>query len=91
MRFANKYGVDIHHVIGSGWVQSHGMARKRLPEVEVRGEPDFLTGHAGAIIQEVCAYMIDWKGVVRLGEAMGLSPNTPVLCSCCSQHEFEVG
>lgn len=76
MRFSDKYGVAIHYVIGAGWVHTHGMDRKGLPELEVRGVPDFLAGHAGAIIKEVCAYMIDRKGVVRLGETMGLSPNT---------------
>src|SRR4051794_18446989 len=33
---------DMHWVIGTGWIHTHGMAERGFPEVEVRHVPDFL-------------------------------------------------
>ncbi|MBY0458807.1 MAG: DUF4261 domain-containing protein [Gemmataceae bacterium] len=73
---ADKYGVAIHYVIGTGWVHTHGMDRHGLPELEVRGVPGLLAERAGEVINEVCAYMIDRRAKVRPGETMELSPLT---------------
>jgi hypothetical protein len=31
------HGLQMHHVLGEGWVHTHGMDRHGLPELEVRG------------------------------------------------------
>ena len=59
---------DIHSVIGTGWIHTHGMAERGYPDVEVRGVPDFLAEEAAELIGTVCSY--------KPGETMATSPRT---------------
>jgi hypothetical protein len=64
----------LHHVTGTGWVHTHGLASLGLPELEVRGVPDFLAEDAARLLNLVAGYMR--KKRVKLGETMATSPRT---------------
>ena len=66
----------IHHVTGTGWVHTHGLAVLGLPELEIRGIPGFLAKDAARLLNEVSEYMQETKTPVRLGETMETSPRT---------------
>ena len=61
---------DMHWVIGTGWIHTHGMAERGYPEVEVRGVPDFLAESAAELIRHVCDYMLDEMVRIKPGETM---------------------
>jgi hypothetical protein len=67
---------DMHWVIGTGWIHTHGMAVRGYPEIEVRGVPDFLAESAAALIRHVCDYMLDEGVRIKPGETMETSPRT---------------
>ena len=67
---------DMHWVIGTGWIHTHGMAGRGYPEVEVRGIPDFLAEPATALIRHVCDYMLDEGVRIKPGMTMEISPRT---------------
>jgi Domain of unknown function (DUF4261) len=67
---------DIHWVIGTGWIHTHGMADRGYPEVEVRGVPDFLAEAAAGLIRHVCDYMLDEVVRIKPGETIETSPRT---------------
>ena len=75
MKLSEKYGLEFHHVIGDGWVHSHGMDQFGFPEVEARGVADYLAPSAGRILREVCDYMLENGVGVKAGETMELSPS----------------
>jgi hypothetical protein len=68
--------MKMHHVIGMGWVHTHGMADLGLPELEIRGIHDFLAEDAARLLKEVCGYMQTSERPVRLGETMSTGPRT---------------
>jgi hypothetical protein len=67
---------QIHWVIGSGWVHTHGMAERGFPEIEAQEVPDFLAEAASRIIHHVCDYMLDTGTRIKPGEVMEVSPRT---------------
>jgi hypothetical protein len=67
---------DMHWVIGTGWIHTHGMADRGYPEVEVRGVPDFLAESAAGLIRHVCNYMLDEVVRINPGETMETSSRT---------------
>ncbi len=64
----------LHHVTGTGWVHTHGLADLGLPELEIRGVPDFLAEDAARLLKLVARYMKTNR--VKLGETMATSPRT---------------
>ena len=42
---------DMHWIIGTGWIHTHGMAERGFPEIEVRDVPDFLAESAAALLR----------------------------------------
>ena len=75
MQCSDKYGVDIHCVIGAGWVHTHGMDRHGLPELEVRGVPGLLFEYAGNVLNEVCAYHYSASFPIADEGCIGREPN----------------
>jgi Domain of unknown function (DUF4261) len=73
-RLAKRF--DMHWVIGTGWIHTHGMAERGYPEVEVRGVPDFLAESAAGLIRDVCDYMLDEVVRIKPGETMETSTET---------------
>lgn len=69
-------GIDFHHVIGTGWIHTHGMAERGFPELEVRHVPDFLAEPAASLLKHVCDYMLDTCTRIKPGEVMETSPRT---------------
>lgn len=69
-------GVVLHHVLGTGWVHTHGMTAFGLPELEIRDVPDLFVEAAAGILRTVCHYLKTPGVVVRVGETMALSPKT---------------
>lgn len=67
---------DIHWVIGTGWIHTHGMAERGYLEVEGRGVPDFLAESAADLIRHVCDYMLDEMVRIKPGKTMETSPET---------------
>ena len=67
---------DMHWVIGTGWIHTHGMAERGFPEIEVRDVPDFLAESAAALLRSVCNYMLDEAVHIKPGETMATSPQT---------------
>jgi hypothetical protein len=67
--------VKVDGVIGQGWVHTHGMAALGLPELEIRGVPNFLFDAAAGLLHHVAEYMIraKRKGPVKLGQTMAVS------------------
>ena len=68
--------MKMHHVIGTGWVHTHGMDKLGLPELEVRDVPDFLAEDAARLLRHICNYMQTGGKLVQLGEVMETSPRT---------------
>ena len=66
----------MHHVIGTGWVHTHGMDELGLPELEVRDIPDFLAEDVARLLSHICKYMQTGGKPVQLGEVMETSPRT---------------
>lgn len=73
-------GLMMHHVTDGkrtrGWIHTHGMDRRGLPELEMRDVPAFLAPAAAGILREVCHYMIDTGVRIKAGETMATSPRT---------------
>jgi Domain of unknown function (DUF4261) len=67
---------NMHWVIGTGWIHTHGMEERGYPEVEVRGVPDFLAESVAGLIRHVCDYMLDEAVSIKPGETMQTSPRT---------------
>ena len=67
---------NLHWVIGTGWIHTHGMAERGYPEVEARGVPDFLAESAADLIRHICDYMLDSNVRIQPGETMAVSPRT---------------
>lgn len=65
-------GVLMHHVLGTGWIHTHGMDRHGLPELEVRGVPDFLAPATAVLLGQLCDYMLEGGRVMKAGENVGL-------------------
>ena len=70
----DQAGLKLHHVLGEGWIHTHGMQAHDLPELEVRGVPGFLLIPAGDLLRQVCEYMLVTGKVVRAGETMKVGP-----------------
>jgi hypothetical protein len=64
------HGVTLHHILGEGWVHTHGMDRHGLPELEVKGVPGFLAPAAANMLMTACQYMIESRKAVKAGEGM---------------------
>src|SRR5258706_7858742 len=50
-----------------GWPHTHGMDAHGLPELELRDIPGFLARDAGAILRQVCDYLMTSEKPVVLG------------------------
>src|SRR5438552_1354406 len=72
----DDHGVVMHHVLGQGWVHTHGMDRHGLPELEVRGVPGFLAAAAADLLRHACDYMLASGKVMKAGEIVEVSPGT---------------
>ena len=72
--------VEIHCVMDGaetkGWIHTHGMANKGLPELEIRDSPAFLYEASARILLEVCDYMLDSGKAVKAGVTMGIWDRT---------------
>lgn len=72
--------IQIHWVTSGkdtkGWIHTHGMDQHDLPELEVRGVPNFLAESAASLLRYACDYMIDSGREVRLGEVMATTERT---------------
>lgn len=55
------------------WVHTHGMDEYGLPELEIRGIPNFLIEPAANILHAVTDYMLDSGKVIALGESFAVS------------------
>ena len=71
-------GLDFHFVIGTGWLHSHGMARRGLPGVEARGVPAYLADAATGHLRALCRRMIRSGRRLPLGEVVEAARGTPV-------------
>jgi hypothetical protein len=65
--------VRIDHVIGSGWIHTHGMAAEGYPELEIMRIPLFLGKPASVLLYDVCDYMLRTGRRVKAGETMAAS------------------
>jgi hypothetical protein len=65
--------VRIDHVIGSGWIHTHGMQVEGYPELEMRAVPLFLAKPASELLYDVCDYMLRTGRRVKAGETMASS------------------
>lgn len=70
-------GVVHHHVLGTGWIHTHGMDRHGLPELEIRDVPDFLAPAAANLLGQVCDYMLEGGRAIKAGESVALGGGTP--------------
>jgi hypothetical protein len=72
-------GVLMHYVFdgrGRGWLHTHGMDRRGLPELEVRDVPSYLAEAAARILRAACRYLRQPGVQVKVGETMAVSPKT---------------
>jgi hypothetical protein len=65
--------VRIDHVIGTGWIHTHGLQNEGYPELEIRGVPLFLAKPASELLYDVCDYMLGTRKRVQAGETMASS------------------
>lgn len=57
----------------TGWVHTHGMDARGLPELEIRGvRPAFLMVNAGELLNKIAAYMVASGNVIKAGENMAM-------------------
>jgi hypothetical protein len=62
--------------VAHGWVHTHGMAAKGLPELEIRGVDRFLVEAAATFLNEVCDSLLRTGRRVEPGDTMQTSPRT---------------
>ena len=61
--------IVVHMVSSQGWVHTHGLAKRGLPELEIRGVcPEFLMWEAGILLNHIAEYMVATGLSVKAGQ-----------------------
>jgi hypothetical protein len=66
--------VEVHGIIDDSWVHTQGLAALGLPELEIRGVPNFLYPEAGQLLLHIADYMIHDKAQIQPGQTMRTGP-----------------